>query len=108
MRLAKRENNKIEILDKIETFENLHNAHLIMLERGDKKTLNFDKVNFAFGIKNLVSVKSLINAIDAKAAKEASKINKVKGNWCCVCCEVWTTNANGICNQCDTMHVKTA
>lgn len=107
MKLAKRENNNITTGEKIDSLENLHNAQLIQLERGDKKNLNFDKISFAFGIKNLVSVKSLLAAIEEKAKKESRKA-QTKGNWCCVCCEVWTTKENGICKYCETMQIQTA
>ena len=98
MRLAKRQNDEIILGDKISTIKNLENSQLILLERGDKIKKQLKKIRFAFGKKNLCSVKSLNESLNLYQKTLNKKLDS--GCWCCVCVENWTKNTDGICNDC--------
>lgn len=96
MRLANRENNQTVAGNKIQNILGLENSQLILMERGDKLKKSIKKADPVFGDKNLYSVKRIKEALST-----ATKKKNIQGNYCCVCVENWTTNANGICNECD-------
>jgi len=100
MKTAKREHNQIVECEKVSNITALDNSTLIILERGDKiKKHVTKKTRIAFGIKGLYSVKELKEAVRLASVKESEK-KAVKGCWCMVCCEVWTTAADGLCCDC--------
>lgn len=104
MKLAKRENNQITELNKIETISGLENSQLIILERGDAMKKAAKGFRTLFGRKDLTSVKSLNDAIAVNAIKAAKKAKSTsKYDLCCVCTDfvpVSSLDSRGVCRCC--------
>ena len=104
MKLAKRENNEIVELNKIETIDGLENSQLIILERGDAMKKAAKGFRPMFGRKDLTSVKSLNEAIESNAIKAAKKAKSgSKYGLCCVCTDfapISSLDSRGVCRCC--------
>jgi len=102
MRLAEkdRNGNGFTIGEKVVELKKLDQSQLIKMERGDSlnKELRRAKTRPAFGQKGLFSVKMIRETLEKVAEMNTKKT--VKGTWCCVCCDIWTTNEDGICDVC--------
>ena len=104
MKLAKRENNEIVELNKIETISGLENSQLVVLERGDAMKKAAKGYRSFFGRKDLTSVKALNEAIADNAIKAAKKAKSgSKFELCCVCTDfvpVSSLDSRGVCRCC--------
>jgi hypothetical protein len=102
MKVVERRNNEIIEIGKIESIDGLDNSVLILLERGDKIKKAIKGGRTMFGNKNLMSVKSMREAMDENARKQSKK-NKTEGGLCCVCTD-WFPNSmldsRGVCSHC--------
>jgi len=99
MKLVKRNNNEITEIKTITNISDLENHELVLIERGDSLKKQLKNGRTMFGNKNLYSVKSMKEALEENT-KKAAKKETFTGSYCCVCGEHWTTNKNGICNEC--------
>lgn len=102
MKRIERKNDEMIEVGIIESIDGLDNSVLVLLERGDKIKKSVKGGRTMLDNKNLMSVKSMREAMQENARK-LNKKNNSSGGFCCVCTDWFPGNMldiRGVCRHC--------